>query len=87
MGAPRLPGSLDRMKTITVVSDTNLVPLLAMYGLKHASLRRPPYLSALIHELYQHKNGSMFVRVLYNGRVQKVCHGRYPLCPLLELPG
>lgn len=28
-------------RTITVVSDTNLVPLLAMYGLKHASLRLP----------------------------------------------
>eukprot|EP00435_Cladocopium_sp_Y103_P051609 s1539_g16.t1 len=74
--APRL--------TITVVSDTNLVPLLAMYGLKRASSRRPPYLSALIHELYQHRNSSMFVRVLYNGRVQKVCHGRFPLCPLQE---
>jgi len=75
-GAPKL--------TITVVSDTNLVPLLAMYGLKHASSRRPPYLSALVHEMYQHNNGSWFVRVLYNGRVQKVCDGRYPLCPLNE---
>eukprot|EP00434_Breviolum_minutum_P013297 symbB.v1.2.011716.t1/scaffold790.1/size295610/8 len=75
-GAPKL--------TITVVSDTNLVPLLAMYGLKHASSRRPPYLSALVHEMYQHNNGSWFVRVLYNGRVQKVCDERYPLCPLNE---
>ena len=31
--------NLLRPRTITVVSDTNLVPLLAMYGLKHASSR------------------------------------------------
>lgn len=76
-------------RTITVVSDINLLPVLAMYDLKHAAsrqgpsmvfsfqlvLRRPPYLSALVHEMrpaghaafgaacrYQHKNGSSFVR-------------------------
>ena len=49
-----------------------------------AAPRRPPYLSALVHEMYQHKNGTSFVRartpglpkaivpkVLYNGRVQE----------------
>ena len=50
-GSPRLPGNSEKSRnpkawfsppwprTITVVSDTNLVPLLAMYGLKHASSR------------------------------------------------
>ncbi|CAE7285488.1 unnamed protein product [Symbiodinium sp. CCMP2456] len=47
--------------------------------------RRPPYLSALIHELYRHKKTrQLFIRVLYNGEVQKVCHGHGMglLCPL-----
>eukprot|EP00439_Symbiodinium_sp_Y106_P051650 s153_g6.t2 len=107
-GSPRL--------TITVMSDTNIVPLLAIYNLTKAASRtpgswahysgymlvngariffrvqsyticgrRPPYLSALIHELYRHKQTrELFIRVLYNGEVQKVCHGHGMglLCPL-----
>lgn len=82
-GAARVRGS-PRL-TITVMSDTNIVPLLAIYNLTKAASRRPPYLSALIHELYRHKKTrKLFIRVLYNGEVQKVCHGHGMdlLCPL-----
>mmetsp|Transcript_71391 Transcript_71391/g.115191 ORF Transcript_71391/g.115191 Transcript_71391/m.115191 type:complete len:91 (-) Transcript_71391:140-412(-) len=48
---------------------------------------RPPYLSALVHELFRNESGrELFVRVLYNGQVQQVCPGRISSseCPWAE---
>ncbi|CAE8713422.1 unnamed protein product [Polarella glacialis] len=77
-GAPRL--------TISVMSDINIVPLLTMYGLHKAASVRPPYLAALVHELYQDASGHYHIRVLYDGKTQRVCKGAsdYPLCPLSQ---
>jgi len=73
--------------TIDVMSDTNIIPLLAMYGLSSSAEHRPPYLSALVHEVYEERaTGELFVRVLYNGYDKRVCpsNASFPLCPLSE---
>lgn len=78
LGAPRL--------TITVMSDSNISPQLALYNLTDFARQRPPYLSALIHEIYKDKVGESYVRVVFNGAVVRVCPEveSFPLCPLSE---
>jgi len=81
-GDPRAP-KLE----ISVMSDKNIIPQLAMYGLSYSAEHRPPYLSALVHEVYREKaTGELFVRVIYNGNVKRVCSGNnsFPLCPWKE---
>jgi len=71
--------------TITVMSDSNISPLLALYNLSELAQQRPPYLSALIHEVYEDDtSGALSVRVLFNGEVVDVCGepDSFPLCPL-----
>ncbi|CAE8630272.1 unnamed protein product [Polarella glacialis] len=73
--------------TVDVMSDSNISPLLAIYQLDEAMKVRPPYLSALVHELFRNESGrELFVRVLYNGQVQQVCPGRISSseCPWAE---
>lgn len=68
--------------TISVMSDGNISPQLAIYGLGSLIAERPPYLSALIHEvLFDSEMKEHVVRVIYNGKVQEVCRGLL-LCPL-----
>lgn len=63
--APRL--------TVAVMSDSNISPLLALYGQTDLARQRPPYLSFLAHEVYlQHSTGQLFVRIIYNGQVVKL---------------
>lgn len=81
-GDPRAP-----KLTIFVMSDGNISPLLAVYGLSDEARLRPPYLSALIHEVYEETaTGALSVRVIYNGKVLRVCsnEGSFPMCPLPE---
>uniref|UniRef100_A0A7S4SMC4 Uncharacterized protein n=1 Tax=Alexandrium monilatum TaxID=311494 RepID=A0A7S4SMC4_9DINO len=81
-GDPRAP-----KLTISVMSDSNISPLLAFYNLSELAAQRPPYLSTLVHEVYEDKSvGSPAVRVLFNGGVQRVCPGpkSFPLCPFDE---
>lgn len=78
-GAPKL--------TIAVMSDSNISPLLFMYGLEEEAKRRPPYLSALVHEVYEDMSDHrLAVRVVFNGKVLRVCSGEtsFPFCPLDE---
>lgn len=73
--------------SIAVMSDGNLSPILYMYGLEEQARRRPPYLSALVHEVHEDlEGGGFFVRVLFNGKVLRVCpsSSSFPLCPLGE---
>jgi len=74
--------------TVSVMSDSNISPLLALYGLSHVASLRPPYLSTLVHELYyDSKEGKHAVLVLFNGEAQPVCgnkKSKFPLCPLDE---
>merc|ERR1712118_471042 len=65
----------------------NISPLLILYNLSHVGKTRPPYLSALVHEIYKDREmGSFAVRVLFNGKVQRVCQSphSFPLCPFEE---
>eukprot|EP00928_Gymnodinium_smaydae_P064384 TRINITY_DN47720_c0_g1_i1.p1 TRINITY_DN47720_c0_g1~~TRINITY_DN47720_c0_g1_i1.p1 ORF type:complete len:561 (-),score=31.89 TRINITY_DN47720_c0_g1_i1:9-1469(-) len=73
--------------TITVMSCDNISPQLTLYGLKKEAVKWPPYLSSLIHEVYEDKTtGAFKVRVLFDGRVVRACRNAdsFPLCPLEE---
>ena len=49
-----------------------MMPMLGALGIFNEPYQFTPYASMLILELLQHKDGRIYVRVIYNGQVQRV---------------